>query len=267
MSSLVSRALMQPPEEGYNFADLISEGFRPIRSKRRPTHWLFSRNRPKGVILYFHGNAETAFDSMSLVDDYPELGRWSIVLAEYRGYAKPADSLCQSQDELIDDAVHLFRQVKRVVKGSSDKSSVPIVVWGRSLGGSIAAQLAAAVEVDGLIIESSFCSLLDAVKSIMPIVPRTLAKLALTSFPLDTKKAVSRISAPVLIAHSRSDELFPIQHAERIFEATVGPKVMHRFRGSHNHDKSGQTSFRRAVRSLCNSAEAHCLVCARLKVC
>ena len=256
MSSLVSRALMQPPEEGYNLADLISEGFRPIRSKRRPTHWLFPRNQPRGVILYFHGNAETAFDSMSLVDDYPELNDWEIVLAEYRGYAKPADSLCQSQDELIDDAIHLYKQV---VQGSRKDSPLPIVVWGRSLGGSVAAQLAAEVEVDGLIIESSFCSLLDAVKSIMPIVPRMLAKLALTSFPLDTKEAVSRISAPVLIAHSKSDGMLPIQHAERIFEAIVGPKVMHFLRGSHNHDKSGQTSFRYAVMSLCNSAEDHFL--------
>ena len=264
MSSLVRYFLFTPPEEGYGPAELISEGFQPIRSKNRPTHWRFPRKRPKGVILYFHGNGENASQWMSLVDDYPELDRWSIVLGEYRGYAKPdTDPLCRSQNILIDDAVHLYRQV---MQGSNGDSSLPIVAWGRSLGGSIAAHLAAEVEVDGLIIESSFCSLSDAVKSIEPLVPKPLAKLALTRFPLKTKEAVSRIGAPVLIAHSKTDGMFPIQHAERIFEAAVGPKAMHRFRGSHNHDKSGQTSFRRAVLSLCNSAEAHCQVRAQLKV-
>ncbi len=50
----------------------------------------------------------------------------------------------------------------------------------------------------------------------------------------DSLGKIGRINAPLLILHSRDDEVFPFRHAERLFIAAREPKRLVELRGSHN---------------------------------
>lgn len=253
-NSLVAKYLMPRSASGYSYDELREQGFTRLAAPGRPTWWLKKASHEEGVLVFFHGNAETAADWVILPELYPELEGWSFVLAEYRGYANPVVPLSRSEKELVDDALHGLGRVRNRV------GDVPVVLWGRSLGGAVAAQVASQADVDGLILESTFCELADVVKSMLPLpVPRPLLRLIVRRFSLRTEAAVTERTCRLLVAHSKSDEIIPLDHAARIYEAASEPKSLHWFRGGHNHEKSGQARFRSAVSELCVSAtDFHC---------
>ena len=105
-----------------------------------------------------------------------------------------------------------------------------IVIFGRSLGGSVAAKLASDVEARALILESTFTSVPDAAQDIYPWLPaRWLSRLRHA-----TSEYVRDVGFPVLVVHSRDDEIIPYHHGERIYEAANEPRSMLTIRGGHN---------------------------------
>ena len=105
-----------------------------------------------------------------------------------------------------------------------------IVVYGESLGSAIAADLATKVDVGGLILEEAFTSVGDVGQKMFPFLPvRWLVRNK-----YDTLGKMPRIKVPLLIFHSRDDEIFDIRHAQRLFAAANDPKQLVELRGHHN---------------------------------
>lgn len=249
LNAYIRQMLFARPAYGYDFEDLSSAGYRPLDQEADVVHWIAGPARPKGVLIFFHGNGETALDWVALRASYPELSKWSFVLAEYRGYADPDVPTPKSEEELVADAVTTYEQALGVV------GDLPVVVWGRSLGGSVAALLAGCVPVDGLVLESTFYSLADIAEGFIPLpIPRSAIEYIVRRFPLRTGEAVSRVPAPVLVAHSNADCVIPQHQADRIFDKALAPKRRQRLRGDHNTDKSKQRRYRAAIALLCESA-------------
>lgn len=251
LKAYVAAELMARPAIGYEAAELERYGFKPVAAPNRPTHWILQRKKHKGCIIFFHGNGETAACCATIDQDYPQLAAWDVVLAEFPGYADPSEPLAYSQRVLLDDAIDLHGRILALTLGGR---STPMVAWGRSLGGAVAAQLAASVELDGLVLESTFSCLTDAAKCSLPRVPKAVIQLATQSFPLNTCQALAHVAAPVLIAHSNEDEFFPTGHAERLYDAALSPKRLHQLYGLHNAEKCAQAGFRRALLALCDAA-------------
>ena len=105
-----------------------------------------------------------------------------------------------------------------------------IVVFGRSLGASVAAWLAGRQEPRALIVESSFTSVPDIAQEIYPWLPaRWLSRLQHS-----TQEYIRAVRCPVLVVHSRDDEIIPFHHGESIFSAANEPRSLLAIRGGHN---------------------------------
>ncbi len=81
-----------------------------------------------------------------------------------------------------------------------------------------------------LVLASSFTSLPDLGAQVYPFLPVRL----LSRFSYDTRGHLRRVKAPVLIAHSREDDIIPYSHGKALFAAAREPKQFLEMRGGHN---------------------------------
>ena len=180
------------------------------------------------TVLFFHGNAGNISHRFEKLAVFHALGA-SVLIIDYRGYGRSEGK--PSEEGTYRDAhaayEYLIGKARSRACGSTPHS---IVVYGESLGSAIAVDLAAKVPVGGVILEEPFTSVGDVGQKMFPFLPVRL--LARNKY--DSLSKIGRINAPLLIFHSRDDEVFPFRHAERLFAAAREPKQLVELRGSHN---------------------------------
>jgi fermentation-respiration switch protein FrsA (DUF1100 family) len=94
----------------------------------------------------------------------------------------------------------------------------------------VASWLAARNSPAALIVDSSFTSAPDIGQELYPWLPvRWLSR-----FDHATGQYVADARCPVLVVHSRDDEIIPFQHGKRIFDNSPEPKALLELRGGHN---------------------------------
>jgi len=185
--------------------------------------WWLPAGTPKGVILFCHGNAGNISYRLDSLLIFNRLGL-STFIFDYRGYG---DSIGRpSEQGTYIDAETAWNYLVHTRKIPSRD----IIILGRSLGGSIAAWLAKEKQPGLLIIESSFTSLKDVVKDILPWFPTILIK----NYQYDTRQYLADIHCPVLIIHSQDDEVIPFWHGKKLFDTVKGSKEFIEIEGPHN---------------------------------
>jgi len=143
---------------------------------------------------------------------------------DYRGYGSSEGKPGEEGTYL--DAMAAYKWLTEEKNVSPDD----IIIFGRSLGGSIAAQLAAKVQAGALIIESAFTSYVDIGRKFYLYMPvRWFA-----SFSYRTIDYVKDVRCPVMIIHSRNDEVVPFEFGLELYEAANEPKEFVEIFGSHN---------------------------------
>jgi fermentation-respiration switch protein FrsA (DUF1100 family) len=185
--------------------------------------WYVPAEKERGAILFCHGNAGNISHRLESIKIFHDLGM-SVFIFDYRGYGKSEGRPSETGTYL--DAAAAWEYLSDVKK----KSSRSIIIFGRSLGGAVAAELALRKNPGGLIIESSFRSLPDLGKKFYPWLPVRL----LTRFKYATIDKVASIGCPKLIVHSPEDEIVPFAHGRAIYEKAAPPKEFLKIRGGHN---------------------------------
>lgn len=137
----------------------------------------------------------------------------SVLLLEYRGYGGSGGS--PSEEGLHLDAVAGHEYLSRRL-GSPET----VVVFGRSMGGAVAARLAAERTVGALIVEASFTSLEAMARSLYPFLPGFLFNRIKGRF--DTLSRLSEVDAPILVVHGSEDEIVPLEMGKALAGA-AGP--------------------------------------------
>lgn len=183
--------------------------------------WVPARN-PRGTVLVLHGNAGNISHRIDYSRMFHRLGYASLIV-DYRGYGQSSGS--PSEEGTYRDAESAWRWL--ISRGVSPKD---IVILGESLGGAVAAWLAARVTPRALVLASSFTSVPDLGAQVYPFLPVRL----LSRFSYDTRGALRRVTAPVLVAHSRDDDIVPYSHGLALFAAANEPKRFLEMRGGHN---------------------------------
>ena len=195
----------------------ISDGTRLVA-------WHAKARNPRCTFLYFHGNAGSIADRLEVLEALAEIGV-STFAVDYRGYGKSGGS--PSGPGVLADAQGSWAHLTVRMKVPPNR----VVLFGKSLGGACAIDLAYQVPAKGLVVQSTFTSISDVAARVMPIFP---AKL----FLRENMNSVMKIGAakcPTLVVHSRDDEVVPFAHGQRLFEAAPEPKWFAEYSGvGHN---------------------------------
>jgi len=177
----------------------------------------------RGTLLYLHGNGGNIGHRLDTIAVFHGLGL-NVLIFDYRGYG--ASTGKPSEEGTYQDALAAWRYLTRE-KGIQP---VQIVLFGESLGGSIAAWLAARQRPAALLLYASFTSVPDIAQELYPVFPaRWLAR-----YRYETRSALGNVQCPVLIMHSPEDEIIPFSHGQALFAAAHEPKQFLELRGGHN---------------------------------
>ena len=185
--------------------------------------WFVPAEDARGTVLFCHGNAGNISHRLDSIRIFHDLGL-SVLIFDYRGYGTSEGKPSEQGTYLDAEAAWAYLTEARRVGPSR------IIVFGRSLGGAVAARLAADKAPAGLIVESAFTSIPGLGRELYWFLPvRWICR-----FRYATAEYVRKINCPILVVHGREDEIIPFRHGERIFEAARRPKRFLAISGGHN---------------------------------
>ena len=189
----------------------------------RLSGWYLDANPSHSVLLFFHGNAGNISHRMVSLQLFNRLG-FSTFIIDYRGYGESEGKPSEVGTYLDAEAAWRYLVEQRKVDPSQ------IVIFGRSLGAAIGSYVASKYAPRALIIESAFTNVADLAGKYYPFMPVRW----LTRFEYNTVDYVSAKKCPLLVVHSRQDDIIPFSHGRKIFDAAPMPKEFLEISGSHN---------------------------------
>ncbi len=185
--------------------------------------WYLPGRDDARTLLFLHGNAGNISHRLDSLRVFHELGL-NVLIIDYSGFGQSGGT--PGERQTYEDA-RLAWQYLTDTRGVAPER---IVIFGRSLGSGVATWLATQETPGGLILESPFTSVPALARKYYPIFPmRWLARIR-----YDNASRLPTVRCPVLIAHSRDDELVPIAHGRELFRLAREPKSFLEMRGSHN---------------------------------
>lgn len=184
--------------------------------------WFIAGDPGGKTVLFIHGNAGNIGDRMNKIGIFHALGV-NVFIVDYRGYGK-------SEGEPSEQGVYLdMLATYDYLIDEKNIAAQDIVVYGVSLGGAFAVDLATKREVAALIVDASFSSGLDMARRMFPYVPSFLIKTQLNS-----AQKVKTLTMPKLFLHSRADEIVPFDLGKKLFDMAAQPKQLVELLGGHN---------------------------------
>lgn len=177
----------------------------------------------QAVLLFCHGNAGNISYRLGSIAQFATMGL-SVLIFDYRGYG-------QSGGHPTEQGTYLdARAAWDYLVGTLGTPPARIVVFGRSLGAAVAAELARQVRPGALILESGFTSCADIGRELYPWLPvRWLLR-----YRYPTVEAVAHSTCPTLIVHSPDDDIVPWEHGRHLYRAAPEPKSFLQISGDHN---------------------------------
>jgi hypothetical protein len=174
------------------------------------------------AFLICHGNAGNISHRLGLCEGLLGTGA-SVFVFDYRGYGQSEGRPDEAGTYRDAQAAHAWLRQKGFRGGH-------IVAFGESLGGGVVSELALRETLGAIVLQSTFTSIPDVGAELFPWLPVRW----LSSIKYDTRAKLPRIRVPVLVMHSRTDELIRFHHAEKNFAAANEPKIFCELAGSHN---------------------------------
>ncbi|MBI3570399.1 MAG: alpha/beta hydrolase [Gammaproteobacteria bacterium] len=185
--------------------------------------WFIPAPKARATLLFCHGNAGNISHRLESIRQFHQLGL-NVFIFDYRGYG--ASEGAPTEAGTYRDA----EAARRYLVETRGLASERIIYFGRSLGAAIAAWLATQHPPRALIVESAFTSVPDFGAEIYPWLPvRWLARL---HYP--TREYLQSVKSPVLVIHSRDDEIVPFRHGESLYATAKAPKEFLEIHGGHN---------------------------------
>jgi len=201
------------------------------------------------VLLFFHGNAGNLSHRADMLIELATRTPASVFVVGYRGYGRSEGR--PKEAGLYLDARSAWKYLTEEIGIGADL----IVIFGKSLGGGVAVDLALEAPAAGLIMESSFTSIPDMAGAHYPFVPKFLIRTQMNSVV-----KVPFISMPKLFIHSREDRVVPYRHGRDLFEAAMEPKSFHEVVGAGHNETwiaGGNAYFEAISDFVSESSKAH----------
>jgi len=209
--------------------------------------WFYpaTANSPRAhiAVLLCHGNAGNISHRLDTCRALLETGV-AVFNFDYRGYGRSEGSPTEQGTYLDAEAAHEWLEKK----GYAGKD---IIAFGESLGGGIASELAVRKPLAGVVLLSSFSCIPDVGAELFPWLPVRL----LSTIEYNTCAKLPRLKIPVLVMHSRSDELIRFSHAEKNYRVANDPKMFWELKGDHSTACGDPRNFKEGVEKFLQMVE------------
>jgi uncharacterized protein len=242
--------IFQPGTRSWGGA--AAEGLQDVWIEHRPAGaeapvrlhglWLPQPAADAPVLLYLHGARWDVRSSANRMRRMHELG-FAVLGIDYRGFGQ-SSPLLPGEAEATEDALAAWRWL------ATQHPQSPRYVFGHSLGGAIAVNLAAQVADErGLIVEGSFPSIREVVSTFkwgwLPVGP-------LITQRFEAGERIGQVGAPVLVVHGSEDRLIRPELGRRLYEQATEPKRFVLVEGGshHNTNSLGRAQYRAAMAEL-----------------
>jgi fermentation-respiration switch protein FrsA (DUF1100 family) len=186
--------------------------------------WQLEPGAPKADIVYFHGNGGNLSLWLPVFAAFHSFG-YRVLAVDYRGYGTsegaPSERGLALDGEAVVRHANSMRQPDR-----------PLIYWGRSLGGPIAAAAARVIAPDALVLESTFP---DKV-SVIRWNPVFRALNLFSTYRFDTVGTLRGFNKPVLVVHGDADTIIPYGLGRELFDRLEAPKKLVTLRGADHND-------------------------------
>jgi uncharacterized protein len=188
--------------------------------------WFIPHQEARATLVWFHGNAGNISDRLLNIKLLHDRIKINIFIFDYRGYGRSEGTASEKGTYLDGEAAieHLL--------GRDDAAARRLILFGRSLGAAVAAEMAIRFISLGLILESPFVSIREMARAIFPSLP--LGCLLRTQY--DTLEKVRMVKTPIMVLHGDHDATVPFAQGERVFEVAAQPKRFHRIVGASHND-------------------------------
>ena len=184
--------------------------------------WFLKNPKANSTLIFAHGNAGNMGDRLIKVKFFYELGL-NVLIFDYRGYGNSEGSPTEKGVYLDAQAAYDY------LKSRGDVDMARVIVYGASLGGIVATDLASMRPVSLLIVDSSITSAREAARLFYPYLPAFLMRIQ-----FDSLSKVKQLAMPKLFMHSPDDTVIPYAMGRRLFEAAAQPKEFITTSGGHN---------------------------------
>ena len=233
-----------PSHIGLRFEDV----FFTTQDGLRLHGWFIPHQEARATLVWFHGNAGNISDRLLNIKLLHDRIETNIFIFDYRGYGRSEGTASEKGTYLDGEAAIKY------LLGRDDAGVRRLILFGRSLGAAVAAEMAIRFNSLGLILESPFVSIREMARAIFPSLP--IAWLLRTRY--DTMEKVRLIKTPILVLHGDRDATVPFAQGKKVFEIASEPKRFHRIVGASHNDTFvvGGEEYYRALREFIESALA-----------
>jgi len=180
----------------------------PVNDTERISATYLPNADSRYTLLYIHGNAEDLGDIRSMLNRLRSWG-FNVFAYDYRGYGTSDGK--PNEGNAYQDADAAYKYLTQQLKIPPEQ----IILYGRSVGGGSATDLATRHSVAGLILESTFTSAFRVVVP-FPILPFD---------KFSNLDKLQKVRCPVLVMHGQADQTIPIKHGQTLYEAASEPKM------------------------------------------
>ncbi len=197
----------------------------------------FKVDDPKGVILYFHGNAGDLSRWGNITEYFVEKN-YDVLVMDYRTYGKSMGKL--SEAAMYNDAKYYYDYLLKRY------SETEITLYGRSLGTGIASYLASKNSPQQLILETPYYSILDVAQHRFPMFP--VKQLLRYHFP--TYQYLVDAKCPITIIHGTEDTVVPYTSGKKLSELNIERLDFITVEGGGHNDLIEFDAYHKAIKNV-----------------
>ena len=188
--------------------------------------WYIPHRDAALTLLWCHGNAGNISHRVQNIRLLHDRVAVNIFIFDYRGYGRSDGSISEAGTYVDGFAAVKFLGERYGVQPSQ------LIIFGRSLGAAVAAELATRIDSVALVLESPFVSVAEMARAVFPLLP--VGRFLSTQY--NTVEKVRRVRTPVFVLHGDEDEVVPFAQGRKVFDAAAEPKKFYAIRGAGHND-------------------------------